>query len=425
MIRALLFILPLIFVVAAPVRAQDSLRIAAVVNDQVISIYDLNMRLSLSIAFSGLPDTADTHRRLGPQVLRTLIDEELMRQEGKRLKITVSEKEIADTIRRVEKSNNVKEGNLDSFLARRNIEKTALTKQIEAQIYWGKLVGSTFGPLIQISDEEVNAALAEVAQKTGKPEYRVSEIYLPVDKPERDAEVLALANRLIQQVGQGVGFDALARNFSKSATADNGGDLGWNVQGQLGRALDGAISGLQPGQISAPIRTADGYYILRVGDVRTAGAVVDGASQSPIVNVQQFFLPVEKGASPAEVATVMDAAKRVVARAKTCEELDKAGKEIGSQMSGNLGDIRIDALGPQQRSLVRTLPPLTPSQPLRTEDGVIVLMVCKREDPKAPENDQGRLRDRVENRLVEERLGLAANQYMKDLKRRAFVDIRI
>jgi peptidyl-prolyl cis-trans isomerase SurA len=217
----------------------------------------------------------------------------------------------------------------------------------------------------------------------------------------------------------------LARNFSKSATADNGGDLGWNVQGQLGRALDGAIAGLQPGQISAPIRTADGYYILLVRNVRTAGAVVDGASQSPIVNVQQFFLPVEKGASPAEVATVIDAAKRVVARAKTCEELDKAGKQIGSQMSGNLGDIRIDALGPQQRSLVRTLPPLTPSQPLRTEDGVIVLMVCKREDPKAPENDQGRLRDRVENRLVEERLGLAANQYMKDLKRRAFVDIRI
>ena len=65
-------------------RAQDVLGIAAVVNDKVISAYDLGMRLKLVVVFSDLPNTAETRQRLIPQVLRMLIDEELKRQEAKR-----------------------------------------------------------------------------------------------------------------------------------------------------------------------------------------------------------------------------------------------------------------------------------------------------------------------------------------------------
>ncbi len=72
-------------------RAQDVLGIAAVVNDKVISAYDLGMRLKLVVVFSGLPNTAETRQRLVPQVLRTLIDEELKRQEAKRRDVSVSE----------------------------------------------------------------------------------------------------------------------------------------------------------------------------------------------------------------------------------------------------------------------------------------------------------------------------------------------
>ncbi|MGH6661052.1 MAG: peptidylprolyl isomerase [Rhodospirillales bacterium] len=423
--RALFFVLLLAFLTKGGASAQDSLRIAAVVNEQIISVYDLNMRLSLVMAFAGLPDTVDNRQRLAPQVLRTLIDDELKRQEAVRQKLSVTETDIQRAIRRLERMNGVKEGELETLLARRKIEKKTLTRQIEAEMLWGRLVGSTFGPSVQVSDEEIDELLAEIEKNKGKPEFLVSEIFLPVDRSANEADVLALANRLIEQMKEGASFAALARNFSKSATADHGGDLGWNVHGQLGPYLDATVVNLQPGQTSAPIRAADGYYILRLRDRRTAASIGGEKRQSPIVNVQQFFLPIEKGASPAEVATATDAAKRVVEKAKTCEELDKASKEIGSPMSGNLGNIPTDALAPQQRSLIRALPLMTPSQPLRTEDGVIVLMVCRRDELKSETPSEAGIRTRISDRLVEERLDLAARQYLRDLRRNAFVDIRL
>lgn len=424
--RALFFVLPLLAMVATGgAGAQDSLRIAAVVNDQIISVYDLNMRLSLVMAFAGLPDTVENRQRLAPQVLHTLIDDELKRQEAARQKLSMTERDIQQAIRRLEKMNGVKEGELDNILARRNIEKKTLTRQIEAEMLWGRLVGSNFGRSVQISDEEIDEVLAEIEKNKGKPEFLLSEIFLSVDQSTGEAEILALANRLIGQMKEGASFAALARNFSKNATADHGGDLGWNVHGQLGPSLDAAVANLQPGQTSAPIRAADGYYILHLRDRRTAAGVGEEKRQSPIVNVQQFFLPIEKGASPADVATATEAAKRMVARAKTCEDLDRASKQIGSPMSGNLGNIQTDSLAPQQRTLVRALPVMTPSQPLRTEDGVIVLMVCRRDEVKSETPSEAGIRDRISNRLVDERLDLAARQFLRDLRRNAFVDIRL
>ena len=404
-------------------RAQDALRIAAVVNDEMISVYDLNMRLNFVVAFSGLPDTNETRQRLGPQILRSLIDDELKRQEATRLGIPVSEGEVERALRRVEKGNGFDKGGLDKFLASRNIRKSSLTTQIESEIAWRKLVQGRFGALSQVSDEEIDDVLSK--SNKGKPEYLVSEIFLPVDKPENEREILSLANRLIQQTQAGANFQALAQNFSKSPTAESGGNLGWNRLGQLGNDLDQALAKLRPGRLSPPVRTVDGYYILYLRKQQTARGLASPETASPVVNLQQLFLPLPPGTGPAAVSDAMEGAKIFADKAKNCEDLDKMGKEIGSPLSGNLGDIKTSALAPQQRDLVRGLPALKASRPLRTNDGVIVLMVCRRDEVENLELPAAGHRERIANKLINERMGLAARQHMRNLRRAAFVDIRL
>ena len=86
-------VLALVLIFLSPdSRAQDTLGIAAVVNDKVISVYDLGMRLSLVTIFTGLPNNSETRNRLVPQVLQTLIEEQLKRQEASRRRITASDK---------------------------------------------------------------------------------------------------------------------------------------------------------------------------------------------------------------------------------------------------------------------------------------------------------------------------------------------
>src|SRR5690606_10759368 len=119
-----------------------------------------------------------------------------------------------------------------------------------------------------IGDDEVDELLSRMEASQDRPLARVQEIFLPVDSPSEEAEVQATAERLVQQLRGGADFGAIARQFSRGTTAREGGDVGWVQEGQLAARLDQALAGLQPGDITDPIRGTGGIYILRLVDRR-------------------------------------------------------------------------------------------------------------------------------------------------------------
>ena len=162
-------VLPAVFCLFANgAGAQETLRIAAVVNDEMISVYDLDMRLNLVIFFSGLPDNGETRKRFAHQVLRTLIDDELKLQEASRLKVPVKDSEIQRALNRLEKRNGLEKGRLAKTLSRRGIEMSTLANQMEADIGWNKLVNGRYGRSVLIGDEEIDEVLSEIEKKPGQ-----------------------------------------------------------------------------------------------------------------------------------------------------------------------------------------------------------------------------------------------------------------
>ena len=81
-----------------------------------------------------------------------------------------------------------------------------------------------------------------------------------VDNPEQDEEVHRFADRLYDQLHQGANFSAVAQQFSQSATAAVGGDIGWVRADQLSPELGKAVAQMRPGELSPPIRAGAGYY---------------------------------------------------------------------------------------------------------------------------------------------------------------------
>ena len=406
-------------------RAQNTLRIAAVVNDQIISIYDLNMRLTLVILFSGLQNSQETRIRLEPQVLRTMVDDELKRQEAKRLGLVITDKEVEKIILNLETSNKISKGGMEKQLAKRKVDMSVFYNQIRAELSWKELVNGRYGRSVLISDEEIEEVLIKSINNEGKPEYLISEIFLPVDNPENEGEITAMANRLIEQIRNGANFATLAKNFSKSTSADKGGNLGWNRTGQLDQELDSALAQLRPGQLSQPIRTLDGFYILALKDQRTARKFGQPDPGSVTVNLQQLFIPLAKDADATVIDEAMNMARQIGQRTRNCKELEQVAVKIGSQISGNLGDIKISALGNQQKGLIRGLPPLKASEPMRTPSGIMVLMVCRRDEVKVPELNRDAQRDRIATDLRDEQLSILAQQYLRELRRNAFMEIRL
>jgi peptidyl-prolyl cis-trans isomerase SurA len=250
------------------VAQQDLFRPAAVVNDDVISVLDLAMRVQLAIIAAGVQDSQDVRSRLMPQVLNSLIDERLQMQEANRLDIAVTDEQVAGALEQIAEQNNMTEGQFLTMLRNRGVIPTTLIDQIRAQIAWQSVIQRRVLPNVVIAPEEVEEVISRLASRRGSIERRVSEIFIPVESTAKEGEAQADANRLFEELRRGANFAGLARQFSQSGTAVLGGDLGWVRDGELDEELNKVLAQMGPGEVSVPVRTLSGLHILFLRDMR-------------------------------------------------------------------------------------------------------------------------------------------------------------
>lgn len=401
-----------------PAAAQRVQRIAAIVNDEVVSLYDLEARMHLVVASSGLNLTPQLRQRLARQVLRGLIDERLRMQEAERRGISVTKSDMDRAIRMLEDQNNVGRGGLDRFLESNDIPRETLMSQIRAQIAWGKLVARQLRPRITIGDDEVDEILARIKEQQGRTEYRLSEILLTIDRPEQEPEIRRTANRLVEELRGGARFAGVAQQFSQAASASVGGDLGWIPEGALGEELRKAIDELREGAISDPIPTPGGLRIIRLEAKRRAHSA---SAEDTRVTLSQIMFPLSPEPSRSDVENQMNLARTVSGTLEGCAAMTRAARELNMPGTPDLGTLQLRDLAGPIRDAVSGLPVGKPSEPIKTAAGVVVMMVCDRAEATVdlPE------RREIENRLLDMRLSMMARRYMRDLRSAAVVDLRI
>jgi peptidyl-prolyl cis-trans isomerase SurA len=394
-------------------------RIAAVVNDEVISVADVRSRLRMVMLSSNLTDSPETRQRIAGQVLRTIVDEKLQMQEAKRQNVTATDEEVNKALGQIEKQNNMQPGQLAQVLKAHGIERSALVDQLTASIVWAKLVRRLVSQTNVVSDEEIDYALKRAKETANEPQSRVAEIFLAVDNPQQEEEVRRLAERLIEQMRQGARFSAVAQQFSQSATAAVGGDIGWVRAEQLSPELGKAVAQLRPGELSAPIRTGAGFYLLLVLD-RRAGR--SAGPEDSLLHLVQIVFPLPPQATEAMRRAAIIEAQSAKTTAKNCEDLLKIGKEKGSAQLSSEGRLRADQISLAMRSMVLGLEVGQTSPPIVQKNGVGVIMMCEKAAPSAPTIPS---REDVAETLMRQRLDTLARRYMRDLRRTAFVDVRV
>lgn len=398
--------------------AQQVQRIAAIVNDDIISQYDLNSRLRLVIVSSQIPDNAEVRRRIAPQVLRSLIDERLQMQEAKQRNISVTKRDMSRSITSIEQQNKVPKGGFDKFLSENNVEAQTVRDQIRANIAWSKLVGRRLRPRVSVGPDEVDSELDRLKKNQGKLEYRLAEIFLPVDSPDDEARVLKTAERMVQQIRKGAKFGALARQFSRSATAAVNGDLGWQSADNLTPELRAIVPKMKERSIAGPIKAINGFRVIALTGTRKNSAPDVSKTK---VDLKQIFLPIPKNAAPGEIASQIDLAKTVRESVSGCKDMIALSKEVSSPRPTTLGKFSLAELSPGIRNAVVGLNVGQASQPVRMPDGFLLLMVCDRTEPKIKLPSRAQISDK----LMRERLDMMARRYLRDVRHRAIVDIRI
>jgi peptidyl-prolyl cis-trans isomerase SurA len=295
-----------------------------------------------------------------------------------------------------------------------------LYDQLRTQIAWSRLVRSLLGPQATPSEAEVNDWVASQRARTGQPEYLVSEIFIPVDDPREEAEVRRFTEEVIAQLRQGVPFPVAATQFSQSQTALAGGDLGWVGQAELDPAVTEIVTRMPPGAISNPIRVPGGFQIVALRQRREVGRDI-----ATVLNMRQAFFPFSQpldpnNPTPQQVQT-LERARSVAEGARSCQAIEAAARSSGSSREVDPGPVRLEGVNPPQlRSLLASLAPGRASQPIVAPDGIMVLMVCSREQRNQAEITP----EQARGQLIRDRAELLSRQLQRDLRRRAQIEMR-
>ncbi len=397
-------------------------RIAAVVNGDVISEADIANRARLFAISTGLPLAPEVIDRLRPQILRLLVDERLRVQEAQRRKIVVGDQQIAAAIKDIETRNNLAPGALRQKLAADGVSTRTLIDQIRAQLSWSQLLHESAGERINITEADVAEQQKLAAQQVGQTEYRVGEIFISVDDPANSADAQKFAETVISQLHSGAPFPMVAAQFSQTQSALEGGELGWVQANQLDPEVARVVAAMPVGAISNPIRVPGGFSVVTLQAKREIGR-----DMATVVTLRQAFFafsaPLTDPQNPTDQQRqALAKAKSVQASVKGCDEMEQVAKANNQpNRPADPGPVRVQTVSPPAfQTLLETIPIGKPSEPLVSRDGIAVLTVCTREEKNVGEITA----TEIQHRLVDERVEMMSRQMMRDLHRKATIDLR-
>lgn len=393
--------------------------VAAVVNDDVISSYDVVQRMRLLMVSSGIQPTEENIPQLQAEALRTLVEERLEMQELRRaekqqkMTIVSTEKEIDDEIEQVARSNGTTKEALLGQLASQGVSAETYRAQVRASSSWQNWVGMRYGSRARVGQDQVKAFERRYNEEQAKPQFELSEVF--IDSARVGGQEIALngARQLVAQLQQGAPFAAVARQFSASPTAANGGDAGWVGVGTLPKEVDAAVEQLRPGQLSAPIPVENGVYIVYLRNKR-AGA------DAALVNLKQaaVILPADASAGQLDAARAKLEALRP--QVTSCDNLDTVAGKVDGVMVSDLGESELKDLAATFQDAIKPLNVGQVSTPIRTAAGLHLVALCGKRAAGTVQPTTAQ----IEGRLRDEQLALISRRYLRDLRNSATIETR-
>jgi peptidyl-prolyl cis-trans isomerase SurA len=403
----------------------------ATVNDESISDFEVRQRVALYMALNGINQqlTPEQKVRIRTQILDVLESEKLQLQEAQKKKITVSPLEVDRRLNGMMQDYRFTIDQLRENLKKSGTTEDALRAQITASLAWQKAVQDEYGDQVNITPEMVNGELQRYAETANKPHFRVMEIFLPVDNPEQNEKVKKDAEEVGRQLKQGAPFTVVARQFSQHPTAATGGDMGWISDGQLAPELNTALNKMQTGDISEPIRSTGGWYILALRERQEAmgtkiEAIPTGVTgPAGTLPLARLLFPVNPRAPKAELDQVMNVATQIQQRYTGCAQLEDLHKQMNGTVYMDLGSAKLADLAPQIQEGLKNSHPGEAATPFISDAGIELIGRCdKRVEVKTayvlPTRQQ------VEDQLFQNQISTLARRYLRDLKRGANIQVR-
>lgn len=392
----------------------------AIVNDEVLTQNELNaeyQKLRAEFAKKGrsLPD----NDAIKQQVLERLILKNILLQEVKKRNIQITERQVQASLARLAKANNLTLDQFRQALKNQNIDYTELHNNIRSDLSLQLLQRKALRQLVNVSEKEIQSALAQSPFEENK-EYHIAHILLPLPETPNPDEITAQLNfgkQLIEQLNSGANFDSLAQQYSSGQQALEGGDLGWRKRNELPSLFVEPVTQLSAGDYSQLIRSAGGFHIVKLKEIRDANKIVVTQTHARHILIKEDAISDE-----ADVIDKLNGLRDRIIQGADFARLAKANSvdHISASKGGDLGWLSKGETVAAFEEIMDALPLNAISKPFKSPFGWHILEVMERKNVDDTEAvRKATIKKQITKRKEQEALEL----WQKRLRDEAYVKI--
>ncbi|HXX31650.1 MAG TPA: peptidylprolyl isomerase [Myxococcaceae bacterium] len=277
---ALVLALSLAAGLARPARAELVDRVAAVVNNEIITLSAVQKRAAFEFQKLDAEVTPQDRQKKREEITRktldAIIDEYVLDQELKEAKIVIDDKQVEMSVQEVMKRYNFNSEQLSQAVANEGLTMADYREQMRKQLARYQLLREKVQKKIKVSEADIRSEYDRMARTEGKEiEIHVRHIVVQLPQNPTPAEVQAAelkAKAIAAEARQpGVDFAELAKRKSEGSSAADGGDLGFFKHGAMVPAFEAVAFSLKPGEVSDPVQTSLGWHVLKLEEERAVG----------------------------------------------------------------------------------------------------------------------------------------------------------
>lgn len=398
-------------------------RIIAVVDQLVITENELADRVrTVSAQLEKQGQQLPPANILQKQILERLINDRLLLQYAAETGLRVDDGQLEKTIGRIAEQNKMDIASFKKALEADGINYRKFREDIRSEIIIARLREREVENRINITESEVDNYLTTQAAAGSQDEFDIAHILIrtPEDSSPEDLQKLkGKAEEALKKLQEGTDFSQVSASYSDAPNALEGGKLGWKSKSQMPDLFSSALAPLQAGELTAILRSPNGFHILKVIERRggTSSLLVDQT------NVRHILIKLNEVVSESEAKHRMDSIKERLDNGADFAELARQYSEDGSAANGgNLGWISPGDTVPAFEQAMNQLAPKEISAPVRSPFGFHIIQVLeRRKQDMTKEASRLKARQEIRARKGEE----AYQDWVREMRDRAFVELRL
>jgi len=400
-------------------------RIVAIVNKEVITYSELNEAVGMAERQLRRQGTSAPPRAvLERQMLERLILDKAQLQLARETGLRVDELQVDRAVERVARSNNMTLADFRKALEADGVSFEAFRADVRQQMLMGRLREREVENRVQVSDTEVDLFLEQLKSRpTEGAEYNIAHILVRVPEqasPERIRESRGRAEQALAEAKSGAPFARIAAAYSDAADALQGGALGWRSHERLPELFANALAAMKPGDVSPVLRSPAGFHLLKLVDVRGAGA------EAPVRQTRLRHILVRTNEAVSENDArrkLADLRERIVTGGADFAELARANSDDGTAArGGELDWVYPGDTVPEFERAYEELNVGEVSQPVRTPFGYHLIQVLER---RSGDMSAERRRFQARQALRERKGEEAYQEWLRQLRDQTYVELRL